>query len=117
MRRWQMRSRRCSASGRPHDRRRLMSEPIDPELLAVFLPEARRYLEALGGDDLEERVRAAHGLRGACAMVGLDALAAQAQAIETLLRTGSDAALVVARARAEIEALDRSGREAAGGQV
>jgi chemotaxis protein histidine kinase CheA/ActR/RegA family two-component response regulator len=57
---------------------------IDPELLAVFLPEAHGYLARLPDPD------AAHGLKGACSMVGLDELAAHAAALEKELRAGRD---------------------------
>ena len=42
---------------------------LDPELLNVFLPEARGYLSRLPDPD------AAHGLKGALAMVGLVVIA------------------------------------------
>jgi chemotaxis protein histidine kinase CheA/CheY-like chemotaxis protein len=61
---------------------------IDPELLGVFLPEARGYLAQM--TEPHERVQAAHGLRGACAMVGLAELATQAEALEAVFRAGGD---------------------------
>src|SRR5581483_8606441 len=69
---------------------------LDPELLAVFLPEARGYLATLeASGDADARARAAHGLKGACSMVGLGALAGDARALEEAVRAGRpiDAAL------------------------
>ena len=65
-------------------------DAIDGELLAVFLPEARGYLVAMVGADRQKRIEAAHGLRGACAMVGLTQLAEEVSALEDHLRAGED---------------------------
>jgi chemotaxis protein histidine kinase CheA/CheY-like chemotaxis protein len=66
---------------------------IDNELLAIFLPEARQHLAQLAvAGDRKARLEAAHGLRGACSMVGLTQLAEEATRLEEALRAGSDGA-------------------------
>jgi chemotaxis protein histidine kinase CheA/CheY-like chemotaxis protein len=78
---------------------------IDADLLEVFLPEARGYLASMAGGGPEERAHAAHGLKGACAMVGLSELAAQAEALEAIYRRGDDGALERARLQAALDGL------------
>jgi len=77
---------------------------IDAELLGVFLPEARGYLGRLG--DPDARIDAAHGLKGACAMVGLDQLALLAADLEGELRRGGDGAELRRKIEAELRALE-----------
>jgi chemotaxis protein histidine kinase CheA/CheY-like chemotaxis protein len=79
---------------------------IDSDILAVFIPEAHGYLDriAASGDPVE-RARAAHGLKGACAILGLDPLRQAAEALEAALRTGSDGAPERQRVSALIESL------------
>jgi chemotaxis protein histidine kinase CheA/ActR/RegA family two-component response regulator len=64
---------------------------LDPDVLAVFLPEARAHLTALADGDVDARRRAAHALVGTCAMVGLDELSERARAISVALKTSGDA--------------------------
>ena len=79
---------------------------IDPELLGVFLPEARGHLLKLAGGDATERARAAHGLKGACAMVGLDELAQWAAQLEVEVRDGGDGHELARRIEASLRALE-----------
>jgi len=66
---------------------------IDSDILAVFIPEAHGYLDRIAAsEDPVERARAAHGLKGACAMVGLEPLRQAAEALEAALRAGGDGA-------------------------
>jgi chemotaxis protein histidine kinase CheA len=79
---------------------------IDPELLGVFLPEAHGYLRRLAEGDAEGRAEAAHGLKGACAMVGLERLADQAALLESELRLGHDGAELRRQIEAVLRALE-----------
>ncbi len=83
--------------------------PVDPEILPIFLAEAEGYLAALShkGASLEERRRAAHGLKGAAAMLGLDELRACGLALEAAIAEGETAsvALELSRARQLVAAL------------
>ena len=78
---------------------------IDPELLGVFLPEARGYLAQLDGGG-GDTTAAAHGLKGACSMVGLDELARDAERLETELRLGGDGTELRRKIGAALRALE-----------
>jgi chemosensory pili system protein ChpA (sensor histidine kinase/response regulator) len=79
---------------------------IDPELLGVFLPEARGYLSQLSALDPTVRAQAAHGLKGACSMVGLDELARSAAELEAELRRGGDGQDLARKIEAALRALE-----------
>src|SRR6185436_17167628 len=79
---------------------------IDPELLAIFLPEARGYLQRMTEGDGNARVEAAHGLKGACLMVGLDQLAGHAAALEDAFRAGLDGGELCRQIEAALRALE-----------
>ena len=69
--------------------------PLDPDILPIFLLEAGDYLTILsrGDSSAEERRRAAHGLRGAAGLVGLDGLARGAARMQDFALAGDEQAL------------------------
>jgi chemotaxis protein histidine kinase CheA/ActR/RegA family two-component response regulator len=60
---------------------------IDPDILPIFLAEMDGYLTTLGRGkaSVEERRRAAHGLKGAASMLGLEELRGSGLALEEAL--------------------------------
>lgn len=80
---------------------------LDRELAGIFLEEARGHLRVLEdpAQPARARVEAAHGLKGAAGLVGLDELRGAAAEAERLLRLGdASAAEVIARAAALLAA-------------
>lgn len=79
---------------------------IDSDILSVFIPEAHGYLDRIAtSNDPRDRAQAAHGLKGACAMLGLEPLRKAAEALEAALRTGSDGTLERRQVGALIDSL------------
>lgn len=82
--------------------------PVDPEILPIFLAEADGYLETLSrdGTSVADRRRAAHGLKGAASMLGLEELRSCALALEEAIASGAEGATgELARASRLVEAL------------
>jgi chemotaxis protein histidine kinase CheA len=82
--------------------------PVDPEILPIFLAEADGYLATLARDgaSVADRRRAAHGLKGAASMLGLEELRCCALALEEAIATGAEGAVVeLARASRLVEEL------------
>ncbi|HEY3354838.1 MAG TPA: Hpt domain-containing protein, partial [Polyangia bacterium] len=72
---------------------------IDRELLEIFVDEARGYVDRLRapGASTRQRSEAAHGLKGAASMLGLEDLRALALELERRIRekdAGAESALV-----------------------
>ena len=63
---------------------------IDPEVLAIFLEEVSAYLQIIEDTSAgeEPRRRAAHGLKGAASLLGLDRLSECGRKMEQILRQG-----------------------------
>ncbi len=77
---------------------------LDPEILPIFLKEAEGYLDLLrdAEADLDRRRHAAHGLKGAAALVGLDDVAALALEIQDALASGAPVARTLDRLQREL---------------
>ena len=66
--------------------------PLDPDILAIFLEEARGYLQLLEDTTAtgERRRRAAHGLKGAAALLELSKLSGCGRRMEQILARGPE---------------------------
>ena len=77
---------------------------LDPDILSIFLLEARGYLSTLTSAAVpdEDRHRAAHGLKGAAGLSGQLELAGVAARMVELVGQGDESALAVEIGRAEV---------------
>jgi len=84
---------------------------LDPDILSIFLLEARGYLSILTGDAAtdEEQRRAAHGLKGAAGLAGQEGLAEIAAGMKELIGQGGALAAEVERARGILEGMEEKG--------
>ena len=76
---------------------------LDPDILPIFLLEAAEYLSILSSADAsaEQRRRAAHGLKGAASLIGLDEVACGAARMLELAHADDEQLLQVEVAKAE----------------
>jgi chemosensory pili system protein ChpA (sensor histidine kinase/response regulator) len=86
---------------------------VDPDILPIFLEEADGYLRVLRSEtaDAEQRLVAAHGLKGAASILDVQPVLAAARAVESALRerraieagTLDEIEKVLARLRGEVD--------------